>query len=471
MALTKAHNRMIADAAVNVKDFGAVGDGVTDDTAAIQAAIDTREKVYFPAGTYLVTSRFSIRKDMSLIGDDKSGSTTITNTTTDMFYVPASEVESNRIWSYRIKNISFVGDDTNFISSDSYQHWSINIDNCSTSGFSNVFESIKFYASRLENLRGTNLLSFGVIGGSDNIFKDWVVGGRDGSVDSFLNLSSLFLTRISGCFFTGGLTSGCNKIIYGTSLNDVTFKDNWFDYSDGEGLFLEACNECIVKNNSFRGNGRTSGNMSLVKGSTNILFEGNAYLNVHQGTQNMTANIYRIFDYSGFISKNIIVKDNLIDVPYYRSISFTNGLATQNIVFDEPSQKTKFVSDIDLLPRYELSSSTVNGITPRQTNDGSIILNGTASANASFYLAGSFGSSTPIFTASSGTTIKIKAAELNANVQILLVNNTTILGIYDHNEQISYTGSQPVTAIALYIASGQSLVNAKANPHIYLVEE
>lgn len=38
MALTKINNRMIDGASVNARDFGAVGDGVTDDTAAIQAA-------------------------------------------------------------------------------------------------------------------------------------------------------------------------------------------------------------------------------------------------------------------------------------------------------------------------------------------------------------------------------------------------------------------------------------------------
>jgi hypothetical protein len=38
----------------NVKDFGAVGDGVTDDTAAVQAAINTNKSVYFPQGVYLV---------------------------------------------------------------------------------------------------------------------------------------------------------------------------------------------------------------------------------------------------------------------------------------------------------------------------------------------------------------------------------------------------------------------------------
>jgi hypothetical protein len=38
---------------VSVKDFGAVGDGVTDDSTAIQAALNTYKSVYFPNGTYL----------------------------------------------------------------------------------------------------------------------------------------------------------------------------------------------------------------------------------------------------------------------------------------------------------------------------------------------------------------------------------------------------------------------------------
>lgn len=40
---------------VNVKDVGAVGDGATDDTAAIQAAIDTYKNIFIPAGVYIVT--------------------------------------------------------------------------------------------------------------------------------------------------------------------------------------------------------------------------------------------------------------------------------------------------------------------------------------------------------------------------------------------------------------------------------
>lgn len=43
-------------AGVSVREFGAVGDGQTDDTRAIQAALDTGRKVVIPEGTFLITN-------------------------------------------------------------------------------------------------------------------------------------------------------------------------------------------------------------------------------------------------------------------------------------------------------------------------------------------------------------------------------------------------------------------------------
>ena len=63
MALTKTHNRMIANASANVKDFGATGDGATDDRAAIVAAlaaVSSGGTVFFPIGTYYISSNINI---------------------------------------------------------------------------------------------------------------------------------------------------------------------------------------------------------------------------------------------------------------------------------------------------------------------------------------------------------------------------------------------------------------------------
>ena len=55
---------------VSVKDFGATGDGVTDDTAAIQAAIDaaylTHSAVYLPSGEYYVTSSLELKSETNI---------------------------------------------------------------------------------------------------------------------------------------------------------------------------------------------------------------------------------------------------------------------------------------------------------------------------------------------------------------------------------------------------------------------
>ena len=52
----------------DVHGQGVVGDGIADDTAAIQRAIDTNRVLYFSAGFYKVTNRLTLRPDSVLIG-------------------------------------------------------------------------------------------------------------------------------------------------------------------------------------------------------------------------------------------------------------------------------------------------------------------------------------------------------------------------------------------------------------------
>jgi sugar lactone lactonase YvrE len=51
----------------NVRSLGVKGDGSSDDTAALQAAIDGHRVLYFPSGHYLVTDTLRLRPDTVLI--------------------------------------------------------------------------------------------------------------------------------------------------------------------------------------------------------------------------------------------------------------------------------------------------------------------------------------------------------------------------------------------------------------------
>ena len=71
---------------VSVKDFGAVGDGVTDDTAAIQAAFNAitsgtsgvglsgtgpAPAIYFPSGNYKISSTITMPNSSRMVGDGR----------------------------------------------------------------------------------------------------------------------------------------------------------------------------------------------------------------------------------------------------------------------------------------------------------------------------------------------------------------------------------------------------------------
>lgn len=91
---------------VSVQDFGAVGDGVTDDTAAFDAAIATQKAVFVPRGTYKVSKFAAIDFDgFCIFGEGPDSSVIVTNDTTNDLFTFGDGV--TLIYSPEIRDLSF----------------------------------------------------------------------------------------------------------------------------------------------------------------------------------------------------------------------------------------------------------------------------------------------------------------------------------------------------------------------------
>jgi hypothetical protein len=109
-----------ASGVFDVRAFGAKGDGSTDDTVAIQAAINAATVgggvVFLPAGSYRVTSTLSVTKEtVSLVGAGSHASVLLSETTGDTLLVYASPMsieQAGRFVGFMIQgntNTSAVG--------------------------------------------------------------------------------------------------------------------------------------------------------------------------------------------------------------------------------------------------------------------------------------------------------------------------------------------------------------------------
>lgn len=147
---------------VSVKDFGAVGNGVADDTAEIQAAINYVSalpgsgRVYFPQGNYVISSTLLLSKSIILEGEswydgNATGSTAsniylANNSNCDMIRTKYAGGSYNQSTDYvrgsEIKNLSFNGNAGNQTSVDpvtSQQPVGINAKNWFFSSIKNCF--------------------------------------------------------------------------------------------------------------------------------------------------------------------------------------------------------------------------------------------------------------------------------------------------------------------------------------------
>lgn len=246
---TGAVNRLINEKLaeiVSVKDFGAVGDGITDDTTAIQAAITYAQSlfyksggstVFFPAGRYVTSNTLTVTRTINFLGE---GSTTSTIEPTSALAGPCLQwgVDGDTprpAYASVIEKIGFYGQNTTNSAADGIAMWASHteIKDCIISEFAGngiyAFESwsnsVNNCYIRLNDLNGIKIYD------ACNIFV------------------------ISNCYI---LSNGNNGILVNAG-NKVVIENNDIENNQYSGLFLyniatTAMRSISVLNNYFETN-------------------------------------------------------------------------------------------------------------------------------------------------------------------------------------------------------------------------
>lgn len=151
MSLTKVSFSMIEGMSANVVDFGAVGDDSTDDTAAIQAAINSGAKsIYFPVGTYKITDTLNVlTENIRLYGEWNSSvikqyTNGLTLINANINNSGATNLQNGKFTLERLNLLSAYGTTptSNSIALKLTNTRQAKIDNCSFIGFYNHIYSV-----------------------------------------------------------------------------------------------------------------------------------------------------------------------------------------------------------------------------------------------------------------------------------------------------------------------------------------
>ena len=205
---------------ISVTDFGAVGNGVADDTAAIQAAINSLTNggsILFPEGTYLISAALNLsnKVNIALIG--------------------SSPVNTLQASGSQIRWASGVG--TGPV---------VNL----TGAFSIEIGNLGFYVTN--NAFNGNIIEIapGALDASGIHIHDCsFVGDTSASqIAKSISLSGVLDSVFERCMFRYGFQGiGCS----GVSNNAITIRNCWFDEATTACIGMNGATGWLVQNNVF----------------------------------------------------------------------------------------------------------------------------------------------------------------------------------------------------------------------------
>jgi len=284
MSLTKATYSMIVGAPVNVMDYGAVGNGVANDTAAIQAAINTGAKsIYFPQGTYLISSTLSITgSERNFFGNGGLKSSPVIQASTNTFPIfTAAGTGTQSLLSFSnltlkygtygfVSNVALSGgvgilDRTSFVN--------VTFDQQITGGiFSGTTQ--KMIIGQIKHC----LFSY-CVSGIKSLGGNFSIWSIDDNKFEGLNDSALFIYNIndgqssgSAINVRGNRFEANNGVITGYYYCDFRSTENL----NFEGNYFEDVNSSIMRIfglYNFSVNSRITGNFFGVSGGANIVVD------------------------------------------------------------------------------------------------------------------------------------------------------------------------------------------------------
>tara|TARA_R110000823_G_scaffold22267_7_gene66810 strand:- start:1918 stop:4827 length:2910 start_codon:yes stop_codon:yes gene_type:complete len=272
------------DGIYNVKSFGATGDGVTDDQASIQSAIDeatTKEGgiVFFPSGDYLIKATLVLTPGVRLMGVSGQDNTTASGI--------GSTISSQTVAT---PSVSFTGDGTTNNSS-SVEVASLRIiDTGGTPTTAITFTSARNCYVNGCYFQGFSEAAVSLVSGEGNIVDRVMVGSSDAIGIKFSGLSKqsqLSNSKIEGC----ASASGAVEII-GTA-DGIRVLGNQITNNFGKGIYvstpLSTTEHIAIENNLFDGNDATdTGDQDVyfiaATSHTNASIVGNQFTSVGTST-------------------------------------------------------------------------------------------------------------------------------------------------------------------------------------------